>query len=100
MAQALPGSEYFEQSLVMFERRAFALSRRRFGAGFAMRKVIGDIANEPGPPDRGAADHHRVRAGLRQNRRRVRKARTIAIRGHRNRYGLLHPADRRPVSLS
>ena len=74
----------FEQSLEMFERRVFAFGQRKFVPGFAMRQIMRDIANEPGPPDRGTADHHRIGAGSCQHRRRVGQARAIAIRDHRD----------------
>jgi len=70
-----------------------------FRPGFALRQVMGNIANEPRPPDRGTADHHRIARGLRKHRRRVREARAIAIRDHRYRNSFLDRADRSQSAL-
>ena len=70
---------------------------RRRRAPPAGRQKMRDVADQPGPAQRRAADHHRIGAGVREHLGGVLGARAIAIGDHRNAHGLLDRGDRRPI---
>src|SRR5690606_3441996 len=76
------------------------LTRRRRGERVAGREVVRDLAEDPWPALRRAADHHRVGAGAREHLARLAWRIDVAVGEHRNAYRGLDRGDRLVFGLA
>ncbi len=96
VAHAHPGAVEGDEPVVMLGCQLGLCRGVRLRQGLAgeARRHRGD---EPGPPDRRPADHHRVGARRLEAGPRVVEARHVAVGDERDRHRVADQADRRPV---